>query len=259
MADEALALAYPKERSGLDFYTGRFSRDGAFLALVLRNIRIGDPEQVWLYELRSQRLIPVTEPHETFHILDLAWSKDGTLYTSTERGLSATQPFGTNMARTREIGQLPREIIDIFNQSSKRFHFGGEVDCCEEPTEQNGNYAVRVTAGSHGIHTLWIREANGEWTDVADGGFELLTFIFDPVRSVVLYPALGKIVALDLQTHQSRSVLALKNPVFPYLLDQTGDGTVVAYIEPGDCLLGAQSDDELRIAHPRRVCFAEFR
>jgi len=97
--------------------------------------------------------------------------------------------------------------------------------------------------------------ANKEWTDIADGGFELLTFLCDPVRSVVLYPVLGKIIAYDLRTLQSRSVLTLKNPVvFPYLLDQTADGMVVAYIEPGDCVWSSPSAAELWITHPRHVC-----
>jgi len=109
---------------------------------------------VWLHELGSQRLAPVTEPHEHVHVLDLAWSEDGTLYTRTERGLSATQSvFGTTTtARPREIGQLPPEMTDIFKQPSKRFHFN--VDCCQEREglyeEQNGSYAVRVTDGPHG-------------------------------------------------------------------------------------------------------------
>ena len=94
MADEALAAAYPDKRDGLNFSAARFSRDGALLALVLSDINIGDPEQVWLYELRSQRLMPVRKPHESLGIRDLAWSHDGTLYVSAQRfTFSVSQPF----------------------------------------------------------------------------------------------------------------------------------------------------------------------
>ena len=82
MADDALESAYATERRGLDFASGRLSPSGALFALVLKNITIGDPEQVWLYDTRSRRLDPVTEtPHQSvlindFGSADSMWSTE---------------------------------------------------------------------------------------------------------------------------------------------------------------------------------------
>jgi hypothetical protein len=257
MADEALAAAYPKERGEIDFFAVRFSRDGEFLALVLENIQIGDPEQVWLYEMRSRRLAPVTKPHELLRIRDLAWSKDGTLYISVWRfgDGNVAQPFflAATMAETRQIEKPPAEIIGIFNQSSKMRHFS--VTCCEE---RNDRYTVTVTSGGNGYRTLSMkRTASKEWPEIVHGGFELETFLIDPVRMQVLYPALGEVIAFDLRTLRHRPVLDLKNPVFPFLLDRTEDGTV-AYAEPGACLGEAPPISQGGTRKPRHVCFVKL-
>jgi hypothetical protein len=255
MADEALTLTHPKERGEIDFFAARFSRDGAFLALVLKNIQGGDPEQVWLYEMRSQRLVPITKPHEYLSIRDLAWSKDGTLYISAWRfgGGNVAQPFfvASTMTQTEEIDHIPTEITEIFKQSSKRFPFG--IDCCQE---QDDRYAVRTTSRGNGYRTLSMRRtASKEWTEIARAGFELETFLLDPVRSQVLYPEVGRIVTFDLGTLQGRSLLSLKNPVFPFLLDRTEDGRSVAYVEPGGCLWETRP---FKVRPARHVCFVKL-
>ncbi|MDE2210757.1 MAG: hypothetical protein KGJ99_13610, partial [Betaproteobacteria bacterium] len=55
--DTALAKAYPAKRAGLSFEDGCFSPDGAFFALSVSQIESGDPEQVWLYDLRARKLV----------------------------------------------------------------------------------------------------------------------------------------------------------------------------------------------------------
>lgn len=237
----------------------RFSRDGAFLALVLKNIQSGDAEQVWLYSLASERLVPVTNPQERLIIDDLAWSEGGTLYVKAKRfpDYWVARPFviSATMASAREITELPAEMTQIFKQASKRLHFG--VRCC---LEENENYALRTAGDRPASGVLSMRElGSDEWKEIASGGPELLTFLLDPTRSQVLFPALGQITSFDLQTRRYGAFLELNNPVYPFLLDQTQDGRIVAYIEAGACLWDAQPVERLRIAQPVHVCFVTLK
>jgi hypothetical protein len=259
MMDGPLTLAYPQKREWLDFMSGRFSRDGKFLALVLTNISIGDPEQVWLYELNSGALVPVTEPpHESMRILDIAWSGDGVLYVSAGRTPNGVmQPFflAATMEHREEIKELPAEIAEIFKQPSKKFHMN--YTCCEE---KNDRYHVRIEAKGHGTGTLSMRRADEtKWTEIAIGGFELPTFLFDGVRSRVIYPVNGAILNFDLATRQRGNVLTLNNPYNPFLLDETEDGETVAYVEPGGCHWAAQRAEQLGVQQPRQVCFLRLK
>ena len=253
MADEALRFAYPKRRSAISFYEGRFSRDGRLIALVLGGIKTSDFEEVWIYEMASKQLTQVTNPQDASIIHDLAWSEDGILYVKAMR----QRPFfiAATPGQARETDRLPPEMADVFSQRSKNLHFG--VDCC---LEQNDRYAVRVIGEAHNYCRLFMRELTSkEWKQITRGGPELLTFLFDPNRSRILYPDNGKIVSFDLQTGQYHSLLTLKNPENPYLLDQTPDGRTIAYVERGACLWDTQPADQLRIEQPAQVCFVEAR
>jgi len=250
MPDDPLALVYPKERSelyGLSFFAARFSRNGESLAVVLTGIRTGDLDQVWVYTLATRGLAPVTKLEPLTHLRDMAWAQDGTLYISAIRFFPVF--FAATPEKTQEIAEPPAEIGEIFKQASKQFHIG----CCEE---RNDRFAVKVTTRGHNYHTLSIRKlTSNTWVAITDGGPELATFLFDHARSEVLFPDIGKIVAVDLRTLRRRTLLALNQPVFPLLLDQTMDRKIVAYVEPGGCL----SNSQARSWQPPRICFIELK
>lgn len=259
MSDAALAFAYPQQRSHLDFAAARFSPDGRFLALLLTDILTGDPEQLWLYEMRTGLLTPMTPPprqRESLVIRDLAWS-DGSVFISGVRIInSAGYPYlaSATMAGLKTLDQLPAKVNEILQQPSKRLH----VLCCQD---QSDRYVVASEHVGHGAWGLSMQvKGQRTWSVIAQGGGELETFLFDPSRSQVLYPALGKMMAYDLQTRQSREVLTLNDPwTQPRLLDQTQDGTMVAYIEPGACLGPARGGDITRTDPPRHVCLLKLR
>jgi hypothetical protein len=255
MMDGPLTQAYPEKRKGIDFRWGRFSRDGKFLALVLSSISSGEAEQVWMYELSSGTLVPVTErPHNSMLIFDIAWSGDGILYVSggrTPNGILKPYFLAATMEHREEIKEPPAEITEIFKQPSKKFHIN--YPCC---LERYGPYEVKIEGKGHGAGTLSMRRTDErKWTEIAGGGFELLTFHLDETRSRVIYPLNGIIVEFDLSTRQSRILLKLNNPFNPFMLDVTADGKTVAYIEPGSCHGAALGVDKLRIEQPSQVCF----
>jgi hypothetical protein len=254
VADEALAPMQPSLRFG-DPIAARFSRDGRFLALVL--VR---PERVWICELRSGRLVPATKPDSSLHLTDIAWSQGGILYVIADREGVGPVFFAATVDMTEEINQLPAEMVAIFVDRSKRLHYNIKG----YTGEHNDQLAVEIMPRGHGAANLLMRRtASNSWTEIAGGGFELLTFLFDPVRSQVLYPAMfpgrGGIVAFDLRTLQRRTVLLLNNPHWAWLLDQTQDGAIVAYVEAGGCLWERQPVEQLKIDHPSHICLAEFK
>jgi hypothetical protein len=251
MVDDALDLAYPKERIELHFSLARFSHDGEFLAFAINNVTLGDPEQVWLYEMRSHRLIAVTEkPRQSVQIQDLAWSDDGTLYVKALRLVNVERVFflAVKNGQTREIDQPLPQIAERFDRRAR-------LQCCEE---RNDSYVVKATKG-HGYYSLSMRlSQQTALKAIATGGGELETFLFDPVRSQVRYPervgSTRTLVTLDLGSRQSRS-LQLQNGADLRLLDQTRDATLIAYTVAGSCLVKPSPDNQLNIGEPHRLCF----
>jgi hypothetical protein len=254
MADDPIGKAYPRERRNLTFCGGHFSGDGTLFAVVLKDITIGDPEQVWLYEIRSQRLIPITEMAQasmSIRIRDLVWDDDGTLYISAERIHVVARPFfiAATMTQVNEIDSPPAQIANAFKRRAR-----GEYrnDLREE---QSDRYVVTLTNQGHGDLSLRMRPANGGVRyEIMRGGWELESFLFDEARSEVLYPSGEAIITFDLQTRQSRYFLRGTGGDLR-LLDRTRDGAVVAYTVAGPC--AGKPDYDTTVRQARRVCFVK--
>jgi hypothetical protein len=277
MVDEPLAAAYsPEQRLHLGFGPGRFSTDGGFFAFAVAGITSGDAEQVWIYDMRSQRLVPATEKPGgaalSFRIHDAAWADDGTLYVDAERiiyQVGRRVRWAASMTQTKEITEFPAAVTAAFQRQAasnlSTFQHEGH----------NDRFILGYERPCHGCaFRLTISRSDGTGAPIV-ADLER-NFLFDSDRSLVLYPRpglYGTIVILNLQTRQSREIAL---PVgAEALLDQTRDGTgsLVAYVarsscQPEDSARGEQewiewilpSHARLRREHvrPSHVCFVRI-
>lgn len=251
MADEALKLEYAQKRAEVAFYDARFSRDGEFLAV---ETKTGNIYQVWIYELRSRRLIPFATPKGPDPITDVAWSENGTLYVMVGIvGHAERYIEGRPGSEPQDVRELPSEMKEIFGQPSNRLHY----HCC---AEKNDRYTVEVVDRGHGSVDLLMRRLNEKQSTLIEGGGpQLSSFLFDPVSSRIVYPVIGGITVFDLQTRQRSTLLKLNNAFNVILLDWTQDRKRLAYVEYGGCLWESQAPVRIQAAPPRYVCFVDIK
>lgn len=276
MAEDGFATVYPEKPLHLTFGPARFSPDGKFLAITVGGEATEGRARLWLYDMHSHRLTPVTEGlHGTpldYGIHDWAWTTDDTLYLG---GLFNRHRVGhqayvavTMTGIAKEIAAVPRQIAATF-QEDEALQSSGGID---EETH-NAQYIVtsqRVCRGCS--YTLTARRRNG-------GAARLIAkidrnFILDPDRSLVFYPKLrffdGSIVIFDLKTWQPQEIPL---PVMAQtLLDQTriSTGHLVAYLVAGSCEPDASSEEaesqrmasvDIRLrqeTQPWHVCFVRL-
>ena len=203
------------------------------MALTISGITSNGPDQVWLYELRSRKLIPITVRSQgAIWVRDFVWSGDNTLYVKADPiYLAAT------MAAVRELDQPPAEIAELFERRARRDDsmesnsFGWNV-------QRVGRYRVTAEHWNHGRFYLTVRLNNDTKSErIATGSWELETFLLDSKRLRVLDPEsfwYGAVVSFDLRTRQSRSLFFQMGDGLQ-LLDERHDGTLLAYKLSGDC------------------------
>jgi hypothetical protein len=96
----------------------------------------------------------------------------------------------------------------------------------------------------HGFFHLIVRSpGNTGSKTIAEGNWELDSFLVNPARRQVLYPEtgwFGSIVTYNLETGQSE-VLDFQSGESLRLLDLTGDGKLLAYSVSGACGQDASS------------------
>ncbi len=223
MADAPLSEVYPYLRRTLTFYSGSFSPDGSEFAVGLGNIRSGDLDEVWLYSLREGRLRRVTDRPGPY-----LWGRDGKLYAwfwSNRKRYVVATPDSIS-----EIDQPPSDVAAAF----ARWSPSGLPD-----TRHAGEYVVSAEPEGHGSFRLLVRSPGKPQAYViAEGSWELETFLLNPARRQVLYPkpgwSLGSIVNYNLRTGQSAS-LNFQSGENLRLLDLTGDGRLLAFSVTGRC------------------------
>jgi hypothetical protein len=191
---------------------------------------------------------PIPEGRPEFQIRDLAWSADDTFYVDTIK----VQPDGRHpmiaatMTGTKEIAEFPTSVADLFQRQAASLPYARQDGIREQTTDR---YAVRSRNPTHGAVTLTIYPKNGSAPkDIADGSYELRSFLLDSARSLVIYPMRGQFVPagigmFDLDTRQSTEIALPSGP--EHLLDQTPDGTghLVAYVVIRDCEPNPSSAD----------------
>src|SRR5258708_6557800 len=118
-----------------------------------------------------------------------------------------------------------------------------------------------LSSEGHGFFTLWVFSAGpGRYSQVAHGSWELFSSLYDRERSQVLYPKVGlsgQIVTVDFKNHRVRSTL-LQNGRELRLLDQSRDGTLVAFSVYGPCDY-AGSRFKMKPDEMRHVCIVKMK
>lgn len=222
MADAALSEAHAHLRRNLGFEDGTFSPDGSEFAFGLTNIRSGDTDEIWLYSLRDGRLRRVADRPGPY-----VWGGDDKLYAwfwSNRRRYVMATPDSIS-----EIDQPPSDIAAALAQWTP----GGRAD-----TRHAGEYLVSADPRGHGSFRLLVRSPGiAQAHVIAEGSWELETYLIDPARLLVLYPTaglFGSIASYNLRTGQS-AALHVQSGGNLRLLDLTSDGKLLAYSVIGPC------------------------
>ncbi len=247
MASAALAQGHPDLRRNLGFEDGRFSPDGSEFAFGVTNIRSGATDEIWLYGLRDERLRRVADRPGPY-----VWGTDGKLYAwfvSDRKRYVVATPDSIS-----EIDQPPSDVAAAFARWRP-----GRAD-----VRHAGEYVVSAVNQGHGLLRLLVRSPGIPQAHViAEGSWELETFLLNPARRQVLYPEtgwFGSIVTYNLRTGQS-AALDFQSGQNLRLLDLTGDGKLLAYSVTGPCSQDASSYQWLLHIEPRlehaaaNVCF----
>jgi hypothetical protein len=266
MPNEAMAAAYPENLSDLGAVYGRFSPDGNLLAIVTNGIVIGDPEQVWLYNLGTKNLFAVTEtpvPKVSPAILAIAWVGN-TLYVEGDRTQTSRDFVVKATANgAEEIAALPPEAQK--NQTAPGVDYDDTV----------GSYRVWVEKPCHGCgFDLNARALNAskQFTIASDmSGIGSATFVLDPPAPIVFYPVIswnGAIIAFNLETrrsarldlpiHRFSNLLAAKKEENDFLIAYAVDsGSCTPMLSPyGEDIWLLPNNAELRRQkHSMSICF----
>jgi len=257
--------AYPQAR--VDFGMGRFSPDGSLLALAIFGVRTGDIEQVWIYDLRSQRATPVTESPLAGtqpHIRSMVWGDDGTLYVMSERGYPVVHPYNVaaTPTKTQEVDKFPPKVVAAISSEN----VPGKSSSVERARE-NDRFIVSAENSGHGAIHLRVEPKSGQPFEIARGSWELGSFILDSARVIYPTPGLpGSIEAFDLITRQSRKLMTLPNSTNIRLLDIAPDHQQFLYTVFGPCESdGSESNGallrmkvQLPNSPPPEVCIARM-
>ncbi|MGA7712725.1 MAG: hypothetical protein WCA81_12540 [Rhizomicrobium sp.] len=259
MDDSALSKTYPDKRAGLAFEEGRFSPDGAFFAFSVSQIESGDPEQVWLYDLRARKLVAATEsPKKStigFTISGIAFGKDDTLYVAGERidwrdqGNNRKLQVVATMGHGAEVKAFPRDAVAAFAAQAAAVTEGDDTI-----TWHGDPFDVTAQNLGHGAFTLSAENRKtGRSRKIANGSWELQHVLFDG-HAKLRFGDSGGIVTVDLNGGATQKLIVAQKRAPGRLLDQTQDGSLIAYIMYGSC--DPDKYGAVRGGDPQFVCFA---
>lgn len=251
--------------------TGRLSPDGRYLAIVPNQYYVPNESPIWIYDRQSKQSVRAASvPPSSF--LGLAWSKDDILYIDGVNLDNEAVRFAATMTQARQITAFPSDIaIDLNRKEASRptGYANREV--------RVGSSVVRTYSPSgHGSVQLASETGDHKARIVADGSWELMSFVVDPKASLLFYPkwergpgvGLGSIAIFNIKSDESKEV---NLPVrAESLLDvvQTESGHLAAYVSISSCEPDAGSQEakaqlpgnsRLRQQERQsRVCFAKL-
>ena len=244
MPNEAMAAAYPHNLANLSAVYGRFSPDGTLFAIVTTGIAIGDPEQVWLYNLRTKKLFAVTEmpvPKTSPMIHSIAWVGN-TLYVNGDRTQS-TRHFVVKATAegAEEIPAAPPDAQKMLEDAQRAYEEGSSIIA---------SYRVSLDRPCRGCGFNLIARSLKTTKQLTISDDVYYNFVFDPDAPVVFYSVASgwngaifafnldtrKSARLDLPIHGFRGLLAAK---------RADHGFLLAYaVTSGSCVPKASSDGE---------------
>jgi hypothetical protein len=251
MNAEALGAAYLEQRVFIRFQYGRFSPDGKLFAVTTGD---PDPQAVWFYDLTSRRLTPVIPPAMGGPgVISMGWAGDTLYAEQSHHDIGGGRFFSATAEGAKEILELPAAGEEALKE---RLGFN-------EGSARNERFIVTTQGPFHGPFPLTAQTADGRETfTIAEGSWELQSFVLVPDRSLVLYPTFfyPAVVVFDLNTRKSEETFL---PVrAERLLDvkPEADGFLIAYTtlgpcDPGDTAAGSRFQP---LHRPKDVCFAKI-
>jgi hypothetical protein len=259
MDDSTLAKTYPDKRGGLAFEEGRFSPDGVFFAFSVSQIESGDPEQVWLYDLRARKLVAATEAPKKgaigFTISGIAFGKDDTLYVTGDRidwqdqGNNRKLQVAATMAHSTEMNSLSKDAVAAFAAQS-----AAVTEDDDAITWHGDPFNVTAQNLGHGAFTLSAENRKtGKIRRITNGSWELQHVLFDGHAKLRFGDSSG-IVTVDLNSGSSQRLIVAQKRAPGRLLDQTQGGSLIAYVMYGSC--DPDRYGPVRGGDPEFVCFA---
>ena len=258
MDDSALTKTYPDKRAGLAFEDGRFSPDGAFFAFSVSQIESGDPEQVWLYDLKARKLIAATEAPKKgaigFTISGIAFGKDDTLYVTGDRidwrdqGNNRKLQVAATMAHSTELKSLTKDADAAFGAQA------AAVTDDDDAITWNGDpFEVTAQNLGHGAFTLSAKNRKtGLIRKIANGSWELQHVLFDGHAKLRFGDSIG-IVTVNLKGGTTQRLVVAQKRAPGRLFDQAQGGSLIAYIMYGSC--DPDKYGAVRGGDPQFVCF----
>ncbi len=258
MEDDAFAATYPQQRVYLNFPFGRFSPDGTAFGIVVGDILINNPEQVWRYDLQSQNLVAVTEkprPNTVPTISDIEWAGD-TLYVFGQETAGVPREFllAVTPTETKPASELPHAPETAFLQGA------GSATVIGDHLVMYEQVCPRCEPDLI-AHT---KDGKPEFT-IGQGGPK--SYIFNSRRALIFYALdgwYGRIVKFDLNTRQSAE-LTLPVGESLALLDATRvqNAFLVAYAVNDSCVPRESATDYPWVLtngnhRPMRICFLKF-
>lgn len=237
MDSRAFSAAYPDKYKWIAAFGGRFSPRGNLFAIVVGDIEAGEPEQAWLYNLTSRKLVALTEPAaphpQSVGVGAFVWSRD-TLYVQAADSRRKYIVKATAEGH-EEIGSVPRDVQAAL---AAKFGTGSSIV---------GNYRVSVSRACHGCNIELSAQSvrTGRSFKIADriGAGE---FVFDPGWPTVFYISSSQpsvITAfnlntraktdLPLPTHAIKGLLAVKRLQAGFLTSYTAmSGSCAPQLNP---------------------------
>lgn len=267
MNDSRLAATYPDKRDSLDFGTGRFSSDGKYFVFTTTGVFMGDPEQVWQYDMKLRRLESITGKameSETTTIFDVQSVADTLyiLYARTDRPVTARSCLAVTRGGTKVLSQIPPTVKGIFDQRERGELVAGGFRFTVERRCRGCDWDVWVQLNGSKRRALTV-----QWPDV----------VADSDQPILFYEVPGQLNAIgsfDLRTRRSSELpLPMGGGIggTELLAAKRGrNGFVVAYATRDTCLPELDPDGspswELRRdvdalkkpPMPKRICFATF-
>ncbi len=261
MNDSALSGTYPDKRAGIAFEQGRFSPGGHYFAFSISQIESGDPEQVWLYDLRARKLVPATEAPKKdavgFTIADLAWDHEDMLYVTGERidwrdqSNNRALIVAATLAHSAEIKAFPKEIAAAFKIPARQ----DNVD--DDSVSQRGDL-FDVTARNLG-HGYFVLSSKSRKTrqrrEIAKGGWGLENFFYDG-HDQIRFVGEDGITTVNLTNGAAQTAIMARGRTPSRLLDVMRGGHLIAYSMPGSC--DPDKYGAVRGGDVQYICFARL-
>lgn len=249
MNGEALLAATLDQRVFIQFQYGSFSPDGKFFAVTSGD---PDPQAAWFYDLATARLTPVIAPEMGGpHVISMGWDDDTLYVEQSHRDPGGGRFFAANTAGVKEITKLPPAGEEpLKNQLGY-----------DENQASNDRFVVTAQGPEHGAFALIAQAAGGhEKFTIAEGSWELQSFVLLPERSLVVYPTFyySAIVAFNLNARKRQETFLPVRAERLLAVRPQADGLLIAYSTHGPCDPGNPGSDnsfEPRY-RPKNVCFA---